>query len=137
MNKVFLTGNLTRTPELKATAGGTDVLAFGLAVNDRRKNARTGVWEDHPNFIDCTMFGARAKSLSRYLDKGSRVAIVGRLFYSSWEKDGQKRSKLEVTVEDLEFAGSKSKQNDADILPEVPEKKPEAISEVYREDIPF
>ena len=72
------------------------VLGFGVAVNDRRKNQQTGEWEDYPNFIDCTMFGARAESLSRYLDKGAKVSIEGKLRWSQWERDGQKRSKIEV-----------------------------------------
>ena len=75
LNKIILMGRLTRDPELRSTAGGLPVLGFGVAVNDRRKNQQTGEWEDYPNFIDCTMFGARAESLSRYL---SKIFISGR-----------------------------------------------------------
>ena len=57
INRVTLTGNLTRVPDLRSTAGGMPVLSFGIAVNDRRKNQQTGEWEDYANFIDCTMFG--------------------------------------------------------------------------------
>ena len=67
INRVIISGNLTRDPELRSTASGLPVLGFGVAVNARRKNQQTGEWEDYPNFIDCTMFGARAESLSRYL----------------------------------------------------------------------
>ena len=67
INRVNITGNLTRDPELCATAGGTQVLSFGVAVNDRRRNAQTGEWEDYPNFVDCTMFGTREKG-PRYLE---------------------------------------------------------------------
>lgn len=77
INRVLLSGNLTRDPELKATAGGTQVLSFGLAVNDRRRNSQTGDWEDYPNFIDCVMFGARAEAVSRFIAKGAKVAIEG------------------------------------------------------------
>ena len=94
INRVIISGNLTRDPELRSTASGLPVLGFGVAVNDRRKNQQTGEWEDYPNFIDCTMFGARAESLSRYLDKGAKVSIEGKLRWSQWERDGQKRSKL-------------------------------------------
>lgn len=66
INRVNITGNLTRDPELRATAGGTQVLSFGVAVNDRRRNAQTGEWEDYPNFVDCTMFGTRAEAVSRF-----------------------------------------------------------------------
>ncbi len=102
INRVNITGNLTRDPELRATASGTQVLSFGVAVNDRRRNARTGEWEDYPNFVDCTMFGNRAEAVGRFLTKGMKVAIEGKLHYSSWDKDGQKRSKLEVIVDELD-----------------------------------
>lgn len=103
INKCFLSGNLTREPELRAMSGGTQVLSFGLAVNDRRRNA-SGEWEDAPNFVDCTMFGRRAEALSRYLSKGIKVSIEGKLRWHSWEtNNGEKRSKLEVVVDEIEF----------------------------------
>lgn len=103
INRVNISGNLTRDPELRQTASGMPVLGFGVAVNDRRKNPQTGEWEDYPNFIDCTMFGARAESLARYLSKGAKVSIEGKLRWSQWERDGQKRSKIEVIINDIEF----------------------------------
>ena len=106
INRVAISGNLTRDPELRQTAGGMAILGFGVAVNDRRKNQQTGEWEDCPNFIDCTMFGARAQSVSRFLSKGSKVAIEGKLRWSQWERDGQKRSKIEVIVDEIEFMTS-------------------------------
>lgn len=108
INRVIISGNLTRDPELRSTASGFPVLGFGVAVNDRRKNQQTGEWEDYPNFIDCTMFGARADSLSKYLSKGTKVAIEGKLRWSQWERDGQKRSKIEVIVDELEFMSSRN-----------------------------
>ena len=71
INRVIISGNLTRDPEIRKTAGGMPVLGFGVAVNDRRRNQQTGEWEDYPNFIDCTMFGTRAEAVSRFLSKGS------------------------------------------------------------------
>lgn len=103
INRVIISGNLTREPELRATAGGTQVLSFGIAVNDRRRNPETDEWEDYPNFIDCTMFGSRAEGASRVMRKGMKVAIEGKLRYSAWERDGQRRSKLEVVVDEIEF----------------------------------
>lgn len=103
INRVNISGNLTRDPELRATSGGMQVLGFGVAVNDRRKNGQTGQWEDYPNFVDCTMFGNRAESMARILHKGMKVAIEGKLRYSSWERDGQRRSKLEVIVDEIEL----------------------------------
>lgn len=111
INRVNITGNLTRDPELRATAGGTQMLAFGVAVNDRRKNPQTGAWEDVPNFVDCIVFGSRAEAVSRFITKGSKVAIEGKLRYSSWEnKEGQRRSKLEVIVDEIDFLSRQGQQ---------------------------
>lgn len=103
INRVVVSGNLTRDPELRVTPGGTQVLGFGVAVNDRRRNQQTGEWEDYPNFIDCTMFGNRAEALSRILRKGMKVAIEGKLRYSSWEdKNGSgRRSKVEIIPDEV------------------------------------
>ena len=104
INKVFVSGNIGRDPELRATASGTQILSFSVAVNDRQKDKHTGEWSDYTNWIDCIVFGARAEPLSRFLSKGAKVAIEGKLRYSSWEaKDGTKRSKLEVVVDEVEF----------------------------------
>ena len=108
INRVVISGNLTRDAELRQTGSGTSVLSFGVAVNDRRRNAQTGEWEDYPNFVDCTMFGSRAQAVSQYLHKGLKVAVEGKLRYSAWERDGQRRSKLEVIVDELEFMSSRN-----------------------------
>lgn len=110
INRVNISGNLTRDPDLRATASGMQVLGFGVAVNDRRKNPSTGQWEDYPNFVDCTMFGNRAESMSRILRKGMKVAIEGKLRYSNWEKDGQRRSKIEVIVDEIELMSQNQQQ---------------------------
>lgn len=104
-NRVALIGNLTRDIELRNTAGGTAVADMSLAVNDRRKNAQ-GEWVDEPTFVDVTLWGRTAEVASEYLSKGSPVFIEGRLKYESWEKDGQKRSKLGVVAERLQLLGS-------------------------------
>lgn len=103
INRAIVSGNLTRDPELRATPGGTQVLGFGVAVNDRRRNQQTGEWEDYPNFIDCTIFGNRAEALSRILRKGMKVAIEGKLRYSSWEdkNGGGRRSKVEIIPDEV------------------------------------
>ena len=138
INKVIISGNLTRDPELRATAGGMQVMSLGVAVNDRRKNQQTGEWEDYPNFVDCTMFGTRAESLALFLSKGTKVAIEGKLRWSQWERDGQKRSKLEVVVDDLEFMSSRQ-QGAPMQQPQqqyTPQPMPQQAS-VYDEAIPF
>lgn len=112
INRVFISGNLTRDCELRKTQGGTDVLTFGLAVNDRYRNPQTGEWEDRPNFIDCVLFGARADSLGRIMRKGMKVTVEGKLRYSQWERDGQKRSKVEVIVDEVELPPRMASRDD-------------------------
>lgn len=134
INQVSITGNLTRGPELRATQGGTAVLSFGIAVNDRRKNA-SGQWEDVPNFFECVTFGNRATALSDILDKGMKVAIAGKLRYSSWEKDGQKHSKVEIIANDIEIMQNRGPQQQQ---PQMPSRyQPTAVPQDTYDDIPF
>lgn len=138
INKVLITGNLTRDPELRETPSGFQVLNFGVAVNDRKKNQSTGQWEDYANFVDCTMFGNRAASVARFLAKGSKVAIEGKLRWSQWEtQDGGKRSKLEVVVDELEFMNRNENgpQGQAYGRGEVAQPAMEAVP--YDDEIPF
>lgn len=108
INRVVISGNLTRDPELRSTASGMAVLKMGIAVNDRRKNQQTGEWEDVPNFFDVTVFGQRGESLSRFLSKGSKVAVEGKLRWRQWETpDGDKRSAVEIIADDIEFMSSR------------------------------
>lgn len=106
INRVAISGNLTRDPEVRSTASGMTVMSFGVAANGSVKNNQTGEWEDRANFVDCTMFGKRAESVGQYLSKGMKVFIDGSLRWSQWEKDGNKRSKLEVIVDDIVFTGN-------------------------------
>lgn len=111
LNKVILSGNLTREPELKQTASGTSILSFSIASNDSRKNAQ-GQYEDKPNFVDCTIFGNQAAGLSQHLHKGMKVALEGKLDFQAWEdQQGNKRSKLSVIVNQLEFMQTKQQQS--------------------------
>ena len=140
INRVNISGNLTRDPELRSTAGGTAILSLGVAVNDRRKNPQTGDWEDYPNFVDAVMFGTRAEAVSRYLQKGSKVAIEGKLRYSSWEKDGQRRSKLEVVVDEIEFMSLGEQgggYGGGGYQPPLRPQAPAPVVDAYDEDIPF
>jgi len=111
INRVVISGNITRDPDLRRTQQGMAILTIGVAVNDRKKNPQTGEWEDRVNFVDCTVFGKRAESLSERLSKGMKVAIEGKLRYSQWEREGQKRSKLEVAVDEIEFMSRNQSQN--------------------------
>lgn len=136
LNTVSIGGNLCRDAELRATASGMAVLTFSVAVNESRKNQQTGEYEDYPNYVDCTMFGRRAESVSRYLTKGTYVALTGRLHQNRWQnKDGQNRSKLEVTADNIHFESRRLDGDDYD------QKQAEAQgdyeAQMYDEDIPF
>jgi len=126
INSVSISGNLTRDSELRSANNGTAILNFSVAVNDRRKVGDE--WQDVPNYIDCVVFGPRAVSLERYLTKGTKVSLEGKLRYSDWmTKEGVKRSKVEVAVEEIEFMSARRRQQDAE-QQQAPAKA---------EDIPF
>ena len=112
INRAAISGNLTRDGELRSTASGMPVLSFSVAVSDRRKSSQTGEWEDVPSFIDCTMFGTRAQSLSQYLSKGTKVSIEGKLRWSQWQDrdTGKNRSKIEVVVDEIELMQQSQQQ---------------------------
>jgi single-strand DNA-binding protein len=104
LNKVMLLGNLTRDPDLRHTPKGTAVAELGLAVN-RRTSDGNGGWTDETTFVDITAWGSTAENAAKYLTKGRAVFIEGRLQLDTWDdkETGQKRSKLKVVAENLQF----------------------------------
>lgn len=108
MNSVILIGNLTRDPELRYSTGGnqTAICRFTVAVNDRRRNSQTQEWEDNPSFIPIVVFGKQAENCDRYLAKGRKVAVMGRIQTGSYEKDGRTVYTTEVIANNVEFLGS-------------------------------
>ena len=141
INKAIISGNLTRDPEARQTAGGMTVLNFGVAVNERIKNKQSGECEDRPNFIDCVMFGTRAEAVSKFIGKGSKVAIEGKLRWSQWETDGQKRSKIEIVVDEIEFMSRNQEQQAYGAQPEQPQQQGAPVEQGYSvyadENLPF
>ncbi len=108
INRVVLTGRLTKDPELRQTASGLSVLSMRLAFNDRKKNQSTGEWEEIPNYIDVTVFGNRGEGLAPHVQKGTAIGVDGRLRWREWETpDGGKRSAIEVIADDIDFTGSR------------------------------
>jgi single-strand DNA-binding protein len=105
-NRVILLGNLTRDVEVRYLQSGTAVADVGMAVNDRRKG-QNGEWIEETTFVDVTLWGRTAEVAGEYLSKGSPILIEGRLKYDTWEKDGQKRSKLSVVCERMQMVGAK------------------------------
>jgi single-strand DNA-binding protein len=109
INRVIITGNLTRDPELKALPSGSAVCALRVACNGRRKNAETQQWEDQPNYFDVSVFGAQGENCHKFLSKGRGVAIDGRLRWREWtdQNSGQKRQSVDIIAESVQFLGGR------------------------------
>ena len=108
INRVVLTGNLTRDPELRSTPSGMSVCSLRVACNTRRKNNSTGDWEDKPNFFDVTVWGAQGENCARFLAKGRPVALDGRLEWREWQdKEGNNRQSVEIIADAVQFLGGR------------------------------
>ena len=125
-NKVMLMGNLTRDPELRFTANGAAVTSFGLAVN--RKFKQGDEWKDDVCFVDITVWGKQGENCAEYLSKGRPAFVEGNLKFSTWESDGQKRNKLEVVANLVQFLGSRNDSQGDSSKGQVP---------VPEDDVPF
>ena len=107
INRVIITGNLTKDPELRSLQSGTAVCKLRVAVNSRRKD-QSGEWVDKPNYFDVTVWGAQGENCATYLSKGRPVAVDGRLDWREWEaQDGTKRQAVEVIADTVQFLGSR------------------------------
>lgn len=143
-NQVTLMGNLTRDPELRNTPNGQSVCSFSLALNRSYKGA-DGNWQEATDYVDIVAWGPLGERVAQYLTKGRPALVSGRLQSSSWEKDGQKRTKVEVVAQDVTFlggrdggdggnGGSSYNSGSSDSAPAKPSKKP-AKDDVVIEDI--
>ncbi len=147
LNKVFLIGNLTRDPELRMTPKGTAICSFGLALNRQFRDEAGGTREE-TTFVDLEAWGKTGELVSKYLFKGSPAMIEGRLRYDSWEsKTGEKRSKLKVVVDNVQFlssrgSGGEGAQPDspAESRPSAPQRNPppaDSPANDVDDDVPF
>ena len=140
MNKVSILGNMVRDCELKFTQNGLAIGSFGIAVNKKVKN-QSGGYDDKAMFFDVTSFGKTAENINKFFSKGSRILIDGELDFQSWEKDGQKRSKVGIVCNNFDFIDKKNQaaSNDNYSQP-VPQPTPN-IPEINMDDdmgsIPF
>jgi single-strand DNA-binding protein len=107
INRVVLTGNLTRDPEMRSTSGGTSVCSLRIATNTRQKDA-SGEWGDRAHYFSVTVFGAQGENCARFLSKGRPVAIDGRLQWREWQdQNGNKRESIEIVAESVQFLGGR------------------------------
>jgi single-strand DNA-binding protein len=105
INRVVLTGNLTRDPELRSLESGTSVCSLRIASNSRRKEH--GEWVDKPNYFSVTVWGAQGENCARFLTKGRPVCIDGRLDWREWVHDDSKREAVEIVAESVQFLGGR------------------------------
>lgn len=105
-NMVIVIGRLTRDAELKYTRSGSAISNLSIANTKTRKDGDQ--WVEETNFFEATLFGRQGEALNQYLLKGTQVSLTGELDYQSWEKDGQKRSKVIIKVNNIQLLGSKN-----------------------------
>ena len=137
INSVVLVGRLTRNAELKYTASGAAICNFSIASNRRIKKGDE--WVDQASFFDLTLWNKQAEGLSKYLTKGTQVAIQGYLQQNRWEKDGQIMTKVQIGVDNIQLIGGKREGQQS-----APHKPAEERSQGYNDyppndedDIPF
>ena len=107
INRVVLTGNLTRDPELRSTNSGMSVCSLRIATNTRQKDP-SGEWTDRAHYFSVTVFGAQGENCARFLSKGRPVAIDGRLQWREWQdQNGNKRESVEIVAESVQFLGGR------------------------------
>jgi single-strand DNA-binding protein len=147
LNKVFLIGNLTRDPELRVTPKGTAICQFGIAVNRQFKD-ESGATRDETTFVDIEAWGKQGELVSKYLSKGSPAMVEGRLKLDQWEDktSGQKRSKLKVVLDNVQFLSSRGagggqhaggEEGEAPAPAAGPKPAAPAAKEHGDEDVPF
>lgn len=141
INRVELSGNLTRDPELQATSSGKSLLKFGIAVGEKRDN------KTYTHFFECVIWGKYGEAMQKYLSKGQKVTVAGSLHYSSWSdpKTGYTRSKVEVYVQVVDTMGPPPARDATEyasgqqmpIAAAPPQIPAPPAPEVYDEEIPF
>jgi single-strand DNA-binding protein len=146
INRVVLTGNLTRDPELRSTPSGTSVCSLRVACNTRRKDS-SGNWVDKPNYFDVTVWGAQGENCAQYLSKGRPVAVDGRLEWREWDdQNGNKRQAVDIIADSVQFLGGREDGGggngsrftpQADVPADTADFQPAPMGGGSDDDIPF
>jgi single-strand DNA-binding protein len=137
LNRVVLTGNLTRDPELRSTPSGTAVCSLRIAANTRRKTSG-GEWVDKPNYFNVTVWGAQGENCARYLAKGRPVAVDGRLEWREWTaQDGGKRESIDIIADAIQFLANGQNPTATGGAGQTAPEEPPATAGEDPDDIPF
>lgn len=113
INRVVMTGNLTRDPDLRSTQSGMSVCSMRIATNTRRKDNSTGEWTDKPNYFSVTVWGAQGENCARFLSKGRPVCVDGRLEWREWQDQaGNKREAVEIIADSVQFLNDGKPRDD-------------------------
>src|SRR5512141_339159 len=136
-NKVILLGNLTRDPEVRYTPNGSAVASFAIAINRKYKHGEET--KEEVSYIDIVVFGKQAEACGQYLNKGDGILVDGRLQQRRWDdkETGQKRSKVEVVAQSVNFMPKRSGQQAASSRSGGAESEPMPEPPVGEDDIPF
>jgi single-strand DNA-binding protein len=145
INRVVLTGNLTRDPELRSLPSGMSVCSLRIATNTRRKNQASGEWEDKPNYFDVTVWGAQGENCARFLSKGRPIALDGRLEWREWEtQDGAKRQAVDIIADSVQFLSARDDAGNgngfsprSDVPVDDRDLQPAQAGATGEDDIPF
>lgn len=133
LNTCTISGNLGKSADLRMTASGLAVCNFTVAVNERKRQ-QDGSYQDETSWFDCVMFGKRAEGLHPYLTKGTKLSVVGHLKQSTYEHDGQRRSRVQIIVDEVELMSGRRESQQ----PEgTPAPAPVQATSIYDDDIPF
>ena len=145
INRVILTGNLTRDPELRNLPSGTAVCSMRIACNTRRKDQASN-WVDKPNYFDVTVWGPQGENCAQYLSKGRPIAVDGRLEWREYQdKDGNKRQAVDIIADSVQFLGSREDAGNgggrftpqSDVPADTRDFQTAPASQASDDDIPF
>lgn len=143
LNRVFLIGRLTRDPEVKALENGQTVANISLAANRSYKKTGETEYTKEVTYVRCTAWGKTAELAEKYLHKGDAIEVEGSLVSNQWEKDGQKRTSLDLRIKTLQFLTTKDNKNsEEDVSEEAPSddtdaSEPSITKKKKKGEIPF
>jgi len=139
INRVVISGNLTKDPELRQLPSGNSVCKLRMAVNTRVKDRDSGQWTDRPNYFDITVWGGQGESVARYLKRGSGLLVDGRLEWREWDaQDGTKRQAVEIIADSVQFLGGRPEGEQPQFVPSgAPAESGADFAAGGDDDIPF